>query len=66
MQARTPRAWLKEVLVRPLYMLATEPIVSSFAAFDGYNYGLIYLIIESLGKIYSGYGFDTGAQGCEC
>ena len=38
-EAHSLNSFLKEVLIRPLYMLFTEPIVASFAAFaafDGY------------------------------
>lgn len=35
-EAHSTKSWFTEVLVRPLYMLFTEPIVASFAAFDGY------------------------------
>ena len=59
----TLASWSKEVLVRPLFMLFTEPIVWSFALFDSMNYAVTYLALEAVPLVYVQHGFDTGAQG---
>ncbi|KDN52393.1 MFS general substrate transporter [Tilletiaria anomala UBC 951] len=61
--SRTPASWAREVLIRPLFMLFTEPIVWSFALFDGYNYAIIYLALEAIPLVYAEHGFSIGQQG---
>ncbi|KAK0546077.1 hypothetical protein OC845_004783 [Tilletia horrida] len=61
-QERSVKMLLREVLIRPVFMLFTEPIVWSFAAFDGINYAVLYLALESFPLIYGGFGFSLGAQ----
>ncbi|KAE8227074.1 hypothetical protein CF319_g424 [Tilletia indica] len=59
---RTISGLLREVLIRPVFMLFTEPIVYLFAAFDGINYAVLYLALEAFPLIYAGYGFSLGPQ----
>ncbi|CAD6896307.1 unnamed protein product [Tilletia caries] len=59
---RTIRGLLREVLIRPIFMLFTEPIVWMFAAYDGVNYAVLYLALESFPLIYGGFGFSLGPQ----
>lgn len=60
---RTRMDTIKEVAIRPAHMLLTEPIVSAFAAFDGYNYSIIYLCLEAVPMIYSEkHGFSLPYQ----
>ncbi|PWN51665.1 MFS general substrate transporter [Violaceomyces palustris] len=54
---------IRELIVRPLYMLLTEPIVFWFALFDGVNYAIIYIFLEAYPLIFDQYGFSTGEQG---
>ncbi|KAK0563021.1 hypothetical protein OC861_005020 [Tilletia horrida] len=57
-QERSVKMLLREVLIRPVFMLFTEPIVWSFAAFDGINYAVLYLALESFPLIYGGFRFS--------
>ncbi|KAL9936598.1 hypothetical protein V8E36_004666 [Tilletia maclaganii] len=59
---RTLKGLLREVLVRPVFMLFTEPVVASFALYDGLNYAVLYLALEAFPRIYGGFGFSTGPQ----
>ena len=61
LQERTLYAVLQETLFRPVYMLFREPIVLWFALFDGFNYAIIYLALESIPLVYSQWGFSEGA-----
>lgn len=66
-RARSQRSRMdtfREVIVRPAHMLLTEPIVSAFAAFDGYNYSILYLCLEAAPLIYANqHGFSLPYQG---
>ncbi|UZJ57536.1 hypothetical protein CBS101457_006856 [Exobasidium rhododendri] len=62
LRERTVYAIMQETLFRPVYMLFREPIVLWFALFDGFNYAIIYLALESIPLIYTQWGFGTGAQ----
>lgn len=59
----TPSALAREMLVRPLFMLFTEPIVASFGLFDGVNYAIIYMFLECFPLVYAQYGFTVSQQG---
>ncbi|KAK0564909.1 hypothetical protein OC844_001501 [Tilletia horrida] len=59
---RTLASLLREVLVRPVFMLFTEPVVWSFALFDGINYAVLYLALEAFPLVYGGFGFSLGPQ----
>jgi DHA1 family multidrug resistance protein-like MFS transporter len=61
LQNRTVYAIMQETLLRPVYMLFREPIVLWFALFDGFNYAIIYLALESIPLIYAQWGFSEGA-----
>jgi DHA1 family multidrug resistance protein-like MFS transporter len=61
LQHRTVYAVIQDTLLRPIYMLFREPIVWSTALFDGFNYAIIYLALESIPLVYSQWGFSTGA-----
>lgn len=60
LRERTIMAILQESLFRPVYMLFREPIVLWFAIFDGFNYMIIYLALESIPLIYQQWGFSEG------
>lgn len=62
LKQRTIRAILQETLFRPIYMLVREPIVLWFALYDGFNYAIYYLALESIPLIYIQWGFGIGAQ----
>lgn len=55
---------LKEIVVntigRPIYMLFTEPIVLLMSLYNGYVYGILYMCMESMPLIFSGYGWSGG------
>lgn len=56
------RSWsaiFRETVIRPPVMFFTEPIVLFFAIYDGINYGLIYLLIESMPLVYEELGLDA-------
>ena len=60
---RTISQVLKETLYRPVWMLLSEPIVNLTALYDGLNYGLIYLLVESIPLVYELHGFsDPGVE----
>ncbi|CCF54816.1 hypothetical protein NDA11_002960 [Ustilago hordei] len=59
----TVKDLFKETVGRPLFMLFTEPIVFFFSLFDGLNYAVIYIFLESYPLIFTQYGFTTGQQG---
>lgn len=61
LQERSFYEVLQNCLLRPVYMLFREPIVLWFALFDGFNYAIIYLALESIPLVYQQWGFDTGA-----
>lgn len=56
---RSLRQILRETVLRPTYMLATEPIVYCFALYDGLNYGIIYLVIEAIPLVYTKYNLEN-------
>ncbi|PWN34510.1 MFS general substrate transporter [Meira miltonrushii] len=60
LRERTLMAILQETLFRPVYMLFREPIVLWFAIFDGFNYMIIYLALESIPLVYQQWGFSEG------
>ncbi|GAA6014890.1 hypothetical protein JCM8202_004804 [Rhodotorula sphaerocarpa] len=55
---------LKVSIARPLYLLATEPIVASFSAWAAFAYGSAFLLIEAVPLIFQNvYGFNVGETG---
>ncbi|EPQ31590.1 uncharacterized protein PFL1_00923 [Pseudozyma flocculosa PF-1] len=59
----TASALFREMVARPIVMLFTEPIVASFAVFDGVNYAVIYIFLEAYPLVFADYGFNQGEQG---
>ncbi|KND86755.1 putative transporter [Tolypocladium ophioglossoides CBS 100239] len=51
------RALLDVVVVRPVTLLVTEPLVIMVAAISAVSWGIIYLFTESLATIYGSIGF---------
>lgn len=47
------------VLVRPLRLLATEPLVMMVATISAISWGIIYLFTESLNRVYVSMGFSS-------
>lgn len=62
LRERTVMAILQESLFRPVFMLFREPIVLWFAIFDGFNYAIIYLALESIPLVYQQWGFTESTQ----
>ncbi|TIC60520.1 MFS general substrate transporter [Wallemia mellicola] len=56
---RDLRTLLREVVFRPIAMLFTEPIIFFFSLYDGLNYGLIYLLIESMPLVFEQFGIEA-------
>jgi hypothetical protein len=50
--------FVRVILLRPLRLLMTEPIVFLVSAISGTAFALIYLFTEALGIIYGYYGFS--------
>ena len=49
---------------RPLYLLFTEPVVFVFSLWIGFAWGILYVMIESIGSLFKTvYGFSTGETG---
>ncbi|TIC09173.1 MFS general substrate transporter [Wallemia mellicola] len=53
------KTFLREVVFRPVAMLFTEPIIFFFSLYDGMNYGLIYLLIESMPLVFAQFGIEA-------
>ncbi|TIC09187.1 MFS general substrate transporter [Wallemia mellicola] len=56
---RDLKSIMREVVLRPVVMLFTEPIVLFFSLYDGLNYGLIYLFIESMPLVFAQFGIEA-------
>lgn len=52
------KAFANIVVVRPAYILLTEPLVILIAFISGISWGMIYLFTESTRGIYQSMGFD--------
>ncbi|KAH8913460.1 MFS general substrate transporter, partial [Atractiella rhizophila] len=51
-------------LSRPLYLMATEPVVLSFSLWVGFAWGVLYLLLEAIPLVCKNvYGFDNGQTG---
>ncbi|PIL24914.1 MFS general substrate transporter [Ganoderma sinense ZZ0214-1] len=49
---------------RPIYLLFTEPVVASFSLWVGFAWGILYVLIESVGPAFSDiHHFNTGQTG---
>lgn len=54
---------LRDTLYRPVWMLLSEPIVNLTALYDGLNYALIFLLVESVPLVYELHNFaDPGVE----
>jgi MFS family permease len=52
---------LRVSLTRPWKMLGTQPIIQALAVYQAFNFGMLYLIISSLPKLWKErYGMATG------
>ncbi|KAF2726030.1 putative bicyclomycin resistance protein [Polychaeton citri CBS 116435] len=57
------RYFLTVLLLRPMHMLCTEPIVTMVCLYNGFLYGLTYAFVVAVPWIYKQYyGFGTTAQ----
>ena len=55
---------LRTALVRPFRMLATQPIVQVLACYMAYVYGLMYLVLSTFPRLWTGiYGESVGIGG---
>ncbi|THG98765.1 hypothetical protein EW026_g3482 [Hermanssonia centrifuga] len=62
------RASLKTLIwvscTRPLYLMLTEPVVASFSIWVGFAWGILYVMIESIGPIFTNlHHFNNGEVG---
>ncbi|EKM52164.1 uncharacterized protein PHACADRAFT_151169 [Phanerochaete carnosa HHB-10118-sp] len=49
---------------RPVYLLLTEPVVASFSMWVGFAWGMLYVLIESIGPIFKNiHHFNNGEVG---
>ncbi|TBU30598.1 MFS general substrate transporter [Dichomitus squalens] len=49
---------------RPIYLLFTEPVVASFSLWVGFAWGILYVLIESIGPAFQRiHHFNTGQTG---
>ncbi|KAF5025997.1 hypothetical protein F66182_1899 [Fusarium sp. NRRL 66182] len=60
--ARTARHFFTVLILRPLHMLFTEPIVALVSLYNGFIFGLLYTFIISVPWIYRHY-YDFDATG---
>ncbi|KAI1335579.1 major facilitator superfamily domain-containing protein [Xylariaceae sp. FL0016] len=65
---RTVWSTLRNALVRPFRLLATQPIVQCLALYMMYLYGLMYIVLTSFSTLFSGapptgYGMSLGIGG---
>ena len=58
-QKRPLRETLNAVVLRPCRMLFTEPIITFTSIYDGVNYAIIYMIIESGPLVFKQFGIDS-------
>lgn len=60
---RALRYFLTTLILRPLHMLATEPIVTFVSLYNGLLFGLLYAFVTSIPWIFrTYYGFDQTGQ----
>ncbi|PCH44464.1 MFS general substrate transporter [Wolfiporia cocos MD-104 SS10] len=49
---------------RPVYLLLTEPTIASFTIWVGFAWGILYVLIESIGPVFQTlHGFNSGEVG---
>ncbi|PWN48561.1 MFS general substrate transporter [Violaceomyces palustris] len=54
---------VKTSLVRPIEYLFTEPVVTSFALWIGFLWGIVFICLESVPIAFSVYGWSVGQKG---
>ncbi|KAJ8591030.1 MFS general substrate transporter [Rhizopogon salebrosus TDB-379] len=55
---------IKISCTRPIYLLATEPIVQSFSLWIGFTWGVVFALVESISAEFQAvYGFDIQNTG---
>ncbi|KAJ8591031.1 MFS general substrate transporter [Rhizopogon salebrosus TDB-379] len=55
---------IKTTCTRPIYILATEPILQSFSLWIGFTWGVVYALVESISLEFQAvYGFDIQSTG---
>jgi MFS family permease len=54
---------IASIWVRPFHMLAFEPVVLFLSLLSGFSDALIFTFLDSFGKIYSQWGFDSVGNG---
>ncbi|KAI0687388.1 major facilitator superfamily domain-containing protein [Cytidiella melzeri] len=62
------RASLKTLIwiacTRPVYLMVTEPVVASFSIWIGFAWGILYVLIESIGPVFRTlHNFNNGQVG---
>ncbi|KAI0080216.1 MFS general substrate transporter [Panus rudis PR-1116 ss-1] len=67
-RAEDERASLKTLIyiscTRPIYLLFTEPVVASFSLWVGFAWGILYVLIESVGLVFKTlHNFNQGQIG---
>lgn len=65
-EARSLHSLFAITLTRPVRFLFTEPITIGAAAYNGFIYGIVYLLNEAFPLVFgpTGHGFNTGQWGC--
>ncbi|KAK7461799.1 hypothetical protein VKT23_008231 [Stygiomarasmius scandens] len=49
---------------RPIHLLLTEPVITSFSLWIGFAWGVLYCMVESISLVFSStYGFNIGQTG---
>ncbi|RFU26590.1 hypothetical protein B7463_g9747, partial [Scytalidium lignicola] len=56
--------FLKMTILRPVYMLAMEPIVLCFSIYVAFNFSILFSFFDAFPIVFGGvYGFNTGETG---
>lgn len=64
MDRKRAKEMLRIILLRPLYMLATEPIVTLFSLYNAFALGVLYGFFAAYPAVFREvYGFDSGQTG---
>ncbi|KAJ5591497.1 uncharacterized protein N7459_001866 [Penicillium hispanicum] len=62
--AQTLRKFITSTIIRPLYMIVTEPLVGFICCYTGFQFALLYtFVVASPWVFQTVYGFSLGAQG---
>lgn len=54
---------LRKALVRPFYLLVTQPIIQALALFQLYQYGVVYLVLTTFPLVWTGVYHESPAIG---